>query len=321
MATSLLLASVTSAAAQVGAVNYYGAQTAGNPPAAPARYIVTSGVAPAATMRKPVATPNVPVSKVVPASGVSPADNGDRTARTPRQESSPAPTASATIQPAPSPAGHRPTAGIRQAKFLKEEVDPPAFTLPPKSLTPPTPTEDSRPNPSRVFRMDSNETLDSRMVDELYALAQARYNEDMAKKPDVPKKKPTRDEFILPEGPSLASTAGRYVPKTLGYAPTQLSLEPGYVVYRRLFFEDVNAERYGWDLGLLSPVVSSAYFYKDVMLFPAHLGTNARERYETSAGKCLPGTPVPYFLYPPEISLSGAVFGAAAITGVALLLP
>lgn len=103
--------------------------------------------------------------------------------------------------------------------------------------------------------------------------------------------------------------------------PRQVLLEPGYMVHRRLFFEEKNAERYGWDLGFAQPFVSVGYFYKDLLLWPSKLGSNLHERYSTNAGKFLPGSPVPYYLYPQEITLVGASLGAAAIIGTAFLLP
>jgi hypothetical protein len=37
------------------------------------------------------------------------------------------------------------------------------------------------------------------------------------------------------------------------------------------------------------------------------LGTRPFEQYESSAGYCLPGDPVPYLLYPHEFSITGTV--------------
>ncbi len=69
----------------------------------------------------------------------------------------------------------------------------------------------------------------------------------------------------------------------------------------------LNAERYGWDLGVLGPVVSFSYFMKDTVLFPYHLMTDPCRRFDSSAGKCLPGDPVPYKLYPEGLSTTGAL--------------
>ena len=158
------------------------------------------------------------------------------------------------------------------------------------------------------------------MNDELYEAALKRYEDDKKRDPNTTTKKRTRDEFKLPELGFNQNTGANYVLRTGTYPPTQAKLEPGFIVHRRLMFEELNAERYGWDFGLLSPVVSTAYFYKDLLLWPSHLASNWRERYATNAGKYMPGTPVPYFLYPPEITITGGAVGAGAIVATSLLL-
>lgn len=116
-----------------------------------------------------------------------------------------------------------------------------------------------------------------------------------------------------PVNPSIARIAA---------TPSRQSLlEPGYVVHRKLLFEEKNSERYGWSLGMAQPLVSAAYFYKDLLLWPTHMASNFRERYSTNAGKFLPGSPVPYYLYPPEVTLFGLSVGTAAILGVVFLFP
>lgn len=110
-------------------------------------------------------------------------------------------------------------------------------------------------------------------------------------------------------------------PVKAGYAPNRALLEPGYVVHRRLFFEEKNSDRYGWDLGYAQPLVSTLYFYKDVLLWPGHMASGLFERYDTSAGKCLPGNPVAYYLYPPQMTLRGGIVEAGVVAGTVLLLP
>ena len=104
-------------------------------------------------------------------------------------------------------------------------------------------------------------------------------------------------------------------------APIVVLAEPSYVVYRPLYFEEKNSERYGWDLGFIQPVVSTLNFYKDVALFPAHFSAYPHRRFETSAGQCRPGDPVPLLLYPPEITLTGAAGEAGLLTGLFLIVP
>jgi hypothetical protein len=83
-------------------------------------------------------------------------------------------------------------------------------------------------------------------------------------------------------------------------------VEPAYVYYGRLLFENLNSERYGWDLGFVGPFVSAAHFYKDVALLPYHCLTDPFRCGDSGAGYCLPGDPVPYLLYPPTYSAAGA---------------
>lgn len=130
-----------------------------------------------------------------------------------------------------------------------------------------------------------------------------------------------RNYFRLPASAQLVPPGTPYQPTTAGYPPMRALLEPAYVVHRRLYFEEKNSERYGWELGIAQPVVSTLAFYKDTLLWPSKLASNLFERYDTSAGKCLPGSPIPYFLYPPEIDLFGASVGAGVFVGGAFLFP
>src|SRR5262245_31879607 len=98
-----------------------------------------------------------------------------------------------------------------------------------------------------------------------------------------------------PEG-SRVAFAGRSFP------PMEMVIEPNYVCDRRLYFEQKNFERYGWELGYLQPILSAGLFYKDLLLFPYKFGTDPWRRYECSAGYCLPGSAVPLLWYPPEVS-------------------
>ena len=98
-------------------------------------------------------------------------------------------------------------------------------------------------------------------------------------------------------------------------------VEPNYVHYDRLYFEQKNTDRYGWDLGIVSPLVESLAFGKDVALLPYHMATDPFRRYESSAGYCLPGDPVPLLLYPPELSATGATAEVATIFALIAMFP
>src|SRR5262249_46578806 len=66
-------------------------------------------------------------------------------------------------------------------------------------------------------------------------------------------------------------------------------VEPAYLCYGRLYFEEKNAERYGWDFGILQPALSSGAFFAQVATFPYRWLTNPCRGYECNAGYCLPG--------------------------------
>ena len=124
--------------------------------------------------------------------------------------------------------------------------------------------------------------------------------------------------------PELPDVGGGkpYVAKTVNYPPMRAQYDALYVVHRRLHFEDKNTERYGWDLGIVQPLVSAALFYKDVFLWPQSLASGcAYGFWDTNAGKCLPGSPTPYMLYPPGLTITGGAFEGVIITGVAFAIP
>ena len=105
----------------------------------------------------------------------------------------------------------------------------------------------------------------------------------------------------FPEVPVLSKES--YAPGRT-WEPICHYVEPNYVCYKKLLFEEKNSERYGWDLGIIQPAVSAGAFYWDMFFLPYHAFT-APGRPECSAGYRLPGDPVPYLLYPPELSVTG----------------
>lgn len=173
-----------------------------------------------------------------------------------------------------------------------------------------------------TFRLQSDSDLQKRITKELIDEETARLME-RKKKGETDVRFPTDPEsyYRSPTLGALVPPGTQYQSKTVNYPPMKTTIEPDYVVHRRLYFEQINNERYGWDLGIIQPAVSTLAFYKDTLLWPARLASYPFERYDTSAGKCYPGSPVPYYLYPPEISLFGGTVGVGTIVGVAALIP
>jgi len=154
------------------------------------------------------------------------------------------------------------------------------------------------PSLQRVFRLESEAALKERMVRE-------------AKKAGKPY------EITFPVEPVVSREPfpGRQ------WEPMAEVIEPAYVCYGRLYFEQINSERYGWDFGCLHPLVSVGIFYFDVLTLPYHAGTDLCRRYECNAGYPLVGEPVPLRLYRPKLSATGALSEAATVALLAVIFP
>ena len=169
---------------------------------------------------------------------------------------------------------------------------------------------------SDIFNVENDAELLRRIRNQLAEEEFNRQSED-EKKNSSPKL--NADAYIPPKE-SITSDKLTYMSKTMNYPPQTKYIHPAYVSHRPLYFEEVNSERYGWELGIAQPAISALYFYKDVLFWPAHLASNVRERYDTNRGKCLPGSPVPYYLYPPQISLLGLSAEASAVIATAAFI-
>jgi hypothetical protein len=155
------------------------------------------------------------------------------------------------------------------------------------------------PGPQRLFRLESERFLQERMRQEALQLAT-----------------PARLEF-----PQYKPLTEDRTPPSRSWPCQTLEVEPSYVCYGRLQFEEINVERYGWDMGLIAPLESAARFYWNVLALPYHMATDPCRHYECDAGYCLPGDPVPYLCYPPKWSLTGAVAEAGIVVGLAAIFP
>ena len=164
----------------------------------------------------------------------------------------------------------------------KAEVAPPLKGEPGEDVVAPTREE--------LFRLESESALESRV--------------NATKKAEEKIKFPERDKKLDP-------LKGTYTART--YPNAMIYVEPNFVCYQRLLFEDKNTERYGWTLGPLQTLYSAGQFFSNVSNLPYKFCSFPRLWYDSSAGQCLPGDPVPYLLYPPGLSLTGAL-GQAGVT-------
>ncbi len=278
------------------------AQAPPAPPSEPAWVVVPVDRAPrpAEPAREPGAASGMPVNW--------------RSAGVPNAPQVPAAPTSFSATPPVPPGAMAPVAGsLNPAKSDVAAPDGPdalaQAPLPRGQLPAPVkaPTEDALgvpqiqltpPGTDRLFRRESEKSFQERMRQE------ARGRQPL-------------DRIEFPPEPVLSTEkyAGRNFP------PAREIVEPNYVCYDRLYFEQLNSERYGWDLGFFHPIFSAGKFYWDLILLPYHMGTAPCRHYDCNSGYCLPGDPVPLLLYPPDISLTGAVLETTTIVGLYMLFP
>lgn len=146
-----------------------------------------------------------------------------------------------------------------------------------------------------------------------------RYSEQemQARIREIAKRDPKSPKIYFPEEPPVSrdTYAGR------NFARSVCLVEAGYVCHGRLLFEQPNFERYGWDLGPLTPFVNVGVYWYDMAMLPYHYWTDPCDRWDCSTGKCLPGDRVPFLLYPEKFSVTGLVAEGAVITGGLFVFP
>lgn len=126
-----------------------------------------------------------------------------------------------------------------------------------------------------------------------------------------------RDEVLsFPKQPTLSQVA--FAGRT--FSTMGIRTEPNYLCHEKLLFEQLNNDRYGWEVGYLEPLIEVGTFFNHLINLPYRC-LAANGCYDCSAGKCLPGDPVPYLVYPPGFSLSGALFQAGVTIALYAVFP
>ncbi len=157
------------------------------------------------------------------------------------------------------------------------------------------------PTGERLFRLDTEIQLKKRVASEIQS------------RPSVG----TTEKVEFPIYHALSDKS--FEPRVFGGVIKQI--EPNYVLYNRLYGEELNSERYGWELGPIQPIVSTLYAWGDMATLPYNFAARPCQRFETSAGRCYPGDPVPYLIYPMVLSATGAGWEAAIIVAAFAVIP
>ncbi|MGB7324901.1 MAG: hypothetical protein WBD31_08510, partial [Rubripirellula sp.] len=105
-----------------------------------------------------------------------------------------------------------------------------------------------------------------------------------------------------------------YTPRN--WTSSTMTWKASNLCHTPLYFEDVNLERYGHTRGpVLEPVVQTAHFFGSIAVLPYKMGVHAPNECTYSLGYYRPGNCAPWITPPVPLSLRGALYQTAAVTG------
>ncbi|SMP53074.1 hypothetical protein SAMN06265222_10449 [Neorhodopirellula lusitana] len=111
-----------------------------------------------------------------------------------------------------------------------------------------------------------------------------------------------------------------YTPRS--WTPTTMTWTASNLCHKPMYFEEVNLERYGHTAGpFAQPIISSAHFFFNIAVLPYKMGVHSPHECQYALGYYRPGNCAPWIIPPVPLSVKGAWYQAAAITGTALLVP
>lgn len=123
-------------------------------------------------------------------------------------------------------------------------------------------------------------------------------------------------------GLPVTCTLGQQQLAVRNYVPTTVAWKASNLCHKPLYFEDVQLERYGHEFGpIIQPALSTVHFFKDVAFLPYKMGIHPMKECQYSLGYYRPGSCAPWTIDPVPLSLRGALYQGAAITGAAAILP
>lgn len=192
----------------------------------------------------------------------------------------------------------------RQQDKLPPDVGAP---LPPPGGRPPEPWEQPaaytiQTEPPSIYRVAISVESDAQLYERIRQENRER---------------PIPERIIFPNDPIISTEAyqGR------NFFPTRCEVAPYYVCHGRLYFQQINLERYGWGFGVFGPGLSGLKFLYDFVTLPYHVATEPCRRFEYNTGWCLPGDPVPLLLYPLHVSPTGFIAEVGTIIGLVAIFP
>ncbi|MFO1063174.1 MAG: hypothetical protein U0892_04810 [Pirellulales bacterium] len=106
------------------------------------------------------------------------------------------------------------------------------------------------------------------------------------------------------------------------FIPSAVEWKASGLCHKPLYFEEVQLERYGHEVGpVLQPVITTAHFFGNVAVLPYKMGIHPPQECQYALGYYRPGSCAPYMLPPVPISLRGAAAQAKVVIAGAALIP
>jgi hypothetical protein len=106
------------------------------------------------------------------------------------------------------------------------------------------------------------------------------------------------------------------------FIPATVQWKASGICHHPLYFEELQLERYGHEVGpVLQPVLSSAVFFGNVLMLPYHVGVNPPWECQYALGHERPGNCMPWTMETIPYSEPGTFLQAAAITSAVFILP
>lgn len=132
---------------------------------------------------------------------------------------------------------------------------------------------------------------------------------------------PKANELPLPPECRLSDeTLDANLPRP--WATTTFTWKASGLCHKPLYFEQVQAERYGHSWGpLVQPVMSHAHFFLTVPALPYKMGLTPPKECMYTLGYYRPGSCAPYMLDPLPLSVRAAAWEAGAVLGAVYILP
>ncbi len=106
------------------------------------------------------------------------------------------------------------------------------------------------------------------------------------------------------------------------FIPSAVEWKASGLCHKPLYFEDVQLERYGHEVGpVLQPLISSAHFFGNMLILPYKMGIHPPGECQYALGYYRPGNCAPYMIQPFPFSLRGAAAQAGFVSGSVALIP